>query len=177
MYAGASNAIFVSYRHRADRAAFDQFQQAISPTHYLVDGAEVRLRKRPRAEDFVRDLVSHYLQPQGTTVVLASQASVHSQLVDWEIAAALTAQHSLIVTPVPWIDASLPLDAVCPPRALANVRSGYALQRSWTDLLDSVAFSETVAIARSQDRSLIRNDQRLKRRDGRPSFLRRLFDA
>jgi len=177
MYADSSYAVFVSYRHRTDRAAFDQFQQAIRPPRYLVDGAEVRMRKRPRPELFVRDLVEHYLRPEGTTVVFASPASAHSQLVDWEIAAALTAHHAIIVTRVPWIDASLPLESICPPRALANLQSGYAVQQAWAELLDPARFEEMVELGGSRDRSLIRNDQRLKRRDGRPSLARRLFGA
>ena len=118
-------AIFISYHHHGDQAWYDHFSATFHDTYKVIrDTSLEREVDSDDAETVMRNIRENCITGSSCTIVLVGRDTWGRRYVDWEIAATLDKQHSLIAI-------SLPAASAFPDRLWDNVLSGYALWKTW----------------------------------------------
>lgn len=159
--------VFVSYHHGGDQSYYDAFTRAFCDTHEVfTDSSLERAVDSEDVEYVMRRIREQFITGTSCTIVLVGRDTWGRKYVDWEIMATLEKQHGLLGVYLP----SAPMDAngnvTVPERLYDNVRSGYALWTSWSELTASAqTCTGLIEQANARDKRLINNSRERRLRN------------
>jgi hypothetical protein len=153
--------VFVSYHHGGDRVYYDTLSATFCDKYDVIDDNSPERRIDSEDVDYVRRrLCENCITGSSCTIVLFGRDTWGRKYVDWEIDATLDKQHGLIGVQLP--NALVLQDGTIgvPLRLFDNVKTGYAVWLSWTQLTASTAdLTAFIEIANAKSPFLIDNSR------------------
>lgn len=151
--------VFISYHHGNDQDWFDYFSGKFGEEYEIFFDQSLDGRIRSNDTEYVnRRIREDFIVGSSITIVLCGVETWKRKYVDWEIYSTLYHEHALLGIALPrhFIRDGL---IIVPDRLHDNIESGYAHWISWEE--DPVALKREieVAISRSQNKLLLRNDR------------------
>jgi hypothetical protein len=160
MYYGTKRKVFISYHHRGDQAAFDQFTRTFSEQYEVFYDNSLDGRIRSDDPEYInRQIREEHVVGSSMTIVLCGAETWKRKYVDWEIYSTLHHEHALLGIALPSA-ARVQNGVRVPDRFFDNWQSGFAeWMASWPS--DGTILRSTIeaAIAKSLDTTKIRNDR------------------
>lgn len=159
--------VFVSYHHGGDRWYYDYFSRLFCDMYDIVHDSSVdRIIDSDNAEYISRHIRDEYITGTSCTILLCGAGTPGRKFVDWEIKATLDKEHGLLGLNLPsnrpYPDGTWPV----PERFLDNLRSGYALWHSWSDVATNPSrLVQLVLEARNKESWRIDNSRPLRARN------------
>lgn len=160
--------IFISYHHDNDQAAYNELSRVLHDQMDLVfDNSLDRLIDSENTDYVIQRIRDKFISGTSCTLVLCGAETFERKYVDWEIKATLDKEHGLIGIHLPTAVRGDQGGIVVPSRLHDNIKSGYAVWKSWNDLAANPALMATwIEDAVKRDKSKIVNPQAIKARNG-----------
>lgn len=128
--------IFVSYHHKNDQWYYDAFAQQYGKAGYNVV-RDNSLRDALDSDDpayVMQSIRDNHIHGTSCTIVLCGSDTHGRKYVDWEIKGTLDKGHGLIGVWLPTATLT-PSGIPVPIRLKQNIDSGYALWKSWQEIM------------------------------------------
>lgn len=160
--------IFVSYHHQNDQWYYNEFSRIFSDSYNVIqDNSLDRVIDSDDSEYVMRRIREEYLTGSSCTFVLCGPYTPQRKFVDWEIKATLDKNHGLIGISLPNNPVTPWNTVYVPGRLSENIYSGYALWLDWNGLIQAPnTLNQFIEIANARSKTLIRNADSLKARNG-----------
>jgi hypothetical protein len=160
--------IFISYHHGNDQTYYDNLSRVLHDQMDVVfDNSLDRLIDSDNTDYVIQRIRDKFISGTSCTIVLCGAETFERKYVDWEIKATLDKEHGLIGIHLPTAVRGDQGGIVVPSRLHDNIKSGYAVWKSWSDLATNPALMVTwIEDAVKRDNSKIVNPQTIKARNG-----------
>ncbi len=160
LQAAAKYKVFVSYHHGGDQLYYNEFSRMFHDVYeFIYDNSLEREIDSDNIDYVLRRIRENYVTGSSCTIVLVGKNTYGRKYIDWEIKATLDAGHGLIGVCLPGAPRNATNGLITvPDRLHENIKSGYALWRSWENLVNNASqLRHLVADAKSRDKKLIVN--------------------
>lgn len=128
--------VFVSYHHHGDQAYKNALMGRYCDDYeVLEDNSLDRMLDTDDLRYVEREIREDYIKGASVTVVLCGAETWKRRFVDWEIYATLLKKSALVGIRLPTLQANPGGLYPVPARLHDNVESGYAVWRSWADMV------------------------------------------
>ena len=155
--------IFISYHHHGDQAYKNYLSNVYCEQYELLeDNSLDRMIDTDNLEYVEREIREDYIRGASVTIVLCGAQTYLRKFVDWEIYATLRKQAGLVAVQLPTLAPTslLSSNVNVPARLSDNIKSGYAVWRSWNDLVATPGSLRLwIEEALAKDKSLIDNSR------------------
>jgi len=161
-YPVPKRSVFVSYHHGLDRQWYQEFSRFFCEMYDVFDDTSPERAKDSDDTDYIMwSLRNEHIKGSSCTIVLCGAETGRRKFVDWEIAATLDKEHSLIGVRLPTCTFDYQGRALVPGRLHDNIESGYAVWIMWEALAKGRPdfLRALIEIASKNSTSLIRNDR------------------
>jgi len=160
--------IFISYHHKHDQSYYNELSRVLHDKMDLVfDNSLDRQIDSDDTNYVIQRICDNFISGTSCTIVLCGPETYQRKYVDWEIKATLEKGHGLIGIGLPTVAKNQQGQAIVSDRLLSNYNSGFAVWKSWSELLANPRLMATwIEEAVARDASKIVNPQAIKARNG-----------
>lgn len=159
--------VFISYHHGGDQAYYEAFSKAFHDSYDVIyDNSLERQVDSDNVDYVIRRIRENYIAGSSCTIALVGKDTWGRKYVDWEIMATLEKEHGLIGVYLPSAPRSAENKITVPDRLHDNIKSGFALWRSWEQItVNTRSLQQNIAEAKTRNPQLIVNTRERRLRN------------